>query len=169
MPPKKIGRPKGDPTQHAIEVAEKTREALDLKAAGASYATIAKHFDVSQRTVYRWIDEAIKEIPRESAEQWISIEIETLSKMQMGLWKQAVNGDTWAVDRILAIQDRRAKYLGLDKVAEILVTREFGSTAGEEAQSMMGGLLAGLQAHYTQMNATEVVDAEALETEEIEQ
>lgn len=80
-----------------------------------SYEAIAKQLGVSDKsTVGQRVQAALREIIREPAEAVLKMELERLDVMLLGLWKQAAGGDLQALDRALKIQDRRAKYLGLD-------------------------------------------------------
>lgn len=74
---------------------------------------IAKLMGVAVSTVSRYISDAIRDIPRENAEELIEIELQRLDKMLEGIYADATHGDTWKIDRALAIMDQRAKYLGL--------------------------------------------------------
>jgi hypothetical protein len=62
----------------------------------------------------RGLVNGIKEIVREPAEEVLRIELARLDEMHAGCWEAARSGDVQALDRALKIQDRRAKYLGLD-------------------------------------------------------
>ena len=80
-----------------------------------SYEAIAKQLGVSDKsTVGQRVQAALREIIREPAEAVLKMELERLDVLLSGLWEQAADGDLQALDRALKIQDRRAKYLGLD-------------------------------------------------------
>jgi hypothetical protein len=51
---------------------------------------------------------------QEPAEELRTMEVARLDQMLLGLWPKAIKGDTWAVDRVLKIMERRAALLGLD-------------------------------------------------------
>lgn len=80
-----------------------------------SYRAIAEALGVSDHsTIAQRVQIALKEIVREPAEAVLKMELERLDKMLLGMWKKAAAGDLQALDRALKIQDRRARYLGLD-------------------------------------------------------
>lgn len=90
-------------------------KALELRLTGMSYRAIAEALGVSDHsTIAQRVQIALKEIIREPAENVLKMELERLDKMLLGMWKKAAAGDLQALDRALKIQDRRARYLGLD-------------------------------------------------------
>ena len=96
-------------------VREHQQAALKLRLTGMSHRAIAEALGVSDHTTIQGrIAGALKEIIREPAEEVLKMELERLDVMLVGLWKQAAAGDLQALDRALKIQDRRARYLGLD-------------------------------------------------------
>ena len=96
-------------------VREHQQAALKLRLTGMSHRAIAEALGVSDHTTIQGrIAGALKEIIREPAEAVLKMELERLDVMLLGLWKQAASGDLQALDRALKIQDRRARYLGLD-------------------------------------------------------
>lgn len=50
----------------------------------------------------------------EAQEQARQLELIRYDKAQQGIWQRVVDGNDWAIDRFLAISDRRVKLLGLD-------------------------------------------------------
>lgn len=98
-----------------IGLAERRAKALELRKAGASYEQIADKLGYSNRgNAYRDVDREIKAITAEPAKQVLTLELERLDAMLMGLWSGARSGNQGAVDRVVRIMDRRARYLGLD-------------------------------------------------------
>ncbi len=96
-------------------VRDHQQKALELRLTGMSTRAIAEALGVSDHsTIQARINGALKEIIREPAEAVLKMELERLDVMLVGLWKQAAAGDLQALDRALKIQDRRARYLGLD-------------------------------------------------------
>lgn len=95
--------------------AEKKVAALRLRAAGASRDDIAAELGVHPVTAWRYIRDAIVELPREPAEEVRTLELERLDAMQAALWPMALRGEVQAIDRVLKIMERRARYLGLDE------------------------------------------------------
>jgi hypothetical protein len=125
-----------------VDAAERRRKALQLRLAGASFDQIARTrtSETDQRPMYssrkrahEAVQTALKEIAEESrgsAEELRTLELARLEAMQMAVWpstrpSKQVNCDNcghvmWrepvleAMDRVLKIMERRAKYLGLD-------------------------------------------------------
>lgn len=114
-----------------IRVHERRARVLELRKEGKSFRDIheiiCKEFvgDVtpaySVRQTWGDLDDILKEIEsdtHETASQVLSIELERLDKMLEVCMKSVMTGDLKAVDRVLAIMQRRTKYLGLDKPTE---------------------------------------------------
>lgn len=96
-----------------IERATRRAEAITLRRAGGRVDQIAAQFGVSPRTIYAWCREAVRDIPREEAEELRMLELDRLDALQRAAWTDAMRGDPRAIDRVLAVMDRRARYLGL--------------------------------------------------------
>ncbi|PSK95792.1 hypothetical protein CLV30_12844 [Haloactinopolyspora alba] len=93
---------------------ERMAQVLDLREAGGSYRAIAKQLNISHEQVAQDLSDALTEITREPAERVRDMELDRLDAMLLGLWSRARRGDLGAVDRVIKLMDRRAKYLGLD-------------------------------------------------------
>lgn len=55
-----------------------------------------------------------------SIDTWMAEELKRLDVAMAAIWPHVTAGDTWRIDRMLAIMDRRAKYLGLDAKVDAL-------------------------------------------------
>jgi preprotein translocase subunit SecD len=53
------------------------------------------------------------------AQDMLRMELRRLNELQAAMWSKAMQGEESAVDRILNVMQRRAKYLGLDEPDEI--------------------------------------------------
>ncbi|MBF6394111.1 helix-turn-helix domain-containing protein [Nocardia farcinica] len=129
---------------------ERRNRALELRLAGTPQADIAEQMGVSRTTVSKWISHAIRDITRENAEEYIEIQQQRFDAMLAGIWNDATHGDTWKIDRALAIEDQRAKLLGLYKTAELKAIADAKGNVGEEAKSMVGQLVDVLHALHAQ-------------------
>lgn len=102
----------------AIARAERDREAMARRAGGMCYSQIAKELGMSNKSVaYKAVVRVLEQWQAEtaeSAEVVRDIELRRLDEMLAGLWPKAKKGDPQAIDRVLKIMDRRAKFLGLD-------------------------------------------------------
>lgn len=104
----------GNETERRATAAEKRKQALDLRRAGWSYQDIADEVGYSGKgAAHNAIRIAIKEITRESASELIELQLSRLDDLLAGLYEAARNGDLFAVDRALKIEDQRARLLGL--------------------------------------------------------
>lgn len=112
----------------AIDVKERTRKALELRKAGASYDQIAEKLGYADGSnVRRAVMGAIEEITEEPAKEVLKLELSRLDAMLLGLYQKAKSGDAAAVDRVIRIMDRRAKYLGLDAPEKSELTGKDGA------------------------------------------
>lgn len=101
--------------QSAVAAVEKQRQALELRKAGVGFGDIAERLGYADASgAYRAVKTALKKTLQEPADEVRRIELERLDRMLLGLWPKATKGDTWAVDRVLRIMERRAGLLGLD-------------------------------------------------------
>jgi len=107
------GESKSSPRR--IAAAEKQRQALELRKGGASYAAIAQALGYATPSgAQAAIDSALKKTIQEPAEKVRQLELERLDAMLLGLWNDARKGHQGAIDRVLRIMERRAKFAGLD-------------------------------------------------------
>jgi len=78
---------------------------------------IATRLGVPRRTIDRDIA-ALRTQWRErraiDTDEWVNSELERLAVAERAVWPKVESGNLFAVDRLLAILDRRARYLGLD-------------------------------------------------------
>lgn len=117
--------------------AERRRQALELRKAGATYQQIAKQLKYAGKgNVCRDIERAIAEITTEPAEDVKKIELARLDALLVGIWTKASKGDPMLIDRVIRIMDRRAKYLGLD--APVKTRNEHSGPEGGPIQTEDG-------------------------------
>jgi hypothetical protein len=138
------------PTKGASEAASfNRRQAYDLRIQGLTYQGIADRLKVSVKTAFYYINDQLREhdeVCKESAEQVRSMELKHLGELQarwlpialsdkLEVSKMVERGEDtvkveWdafdaglkAVDRVLKIQERRAKLLGLEAPQKIDVS-----------------------------------------------
>lgn len=109
-------------TQRDYERAERKRNALELRLAGASYRDIAQALEVSPATALQDCKEALADIPAQQADEMRTVELSRLDRLQRAVWPRAIKGDLQAVDRAIKIIDRRAKLFGLDAPQQVQIT-----------------------------------------------
>jgi hypothetical protein len=129
-------------TTRDVNAAQRAVLALSLRAQRLSYDEIARRcgyasrgaaHDAVQRELNRVVVENVEELRREEAD--------SLDKLEAICWKRLEEegfekAQMFAVDRILAIKERRSKLMGLDKRSDDLVirgtvVREYGANVGE--------------------------------------
>src|SRR5690348_9182032 len=117
-----------------IVATERTAEALELRKAGHSYAAIAAKLGYSnQGAAYKAVKRALDRTLQEPADELRRVEVERLDDLLAGLWDKAKGGNLWAVDRALAIMQRRAELLGLDaKPAEPVDERPYAGLSDDD-------------------------------------
>lgn len=125
----------------AIEIAQRREKVLELRLAGASVRRIAERLNISKSTAHNDLRAAIDAITEEPARAVVSMELQRLDVMLLGLWKGASTGDDKAVNNALRIMDRRAKYLGLDHVAV--------ADTSDEARQALAELMGAIRASVT--------------------
>jgi hypothetical protein len=99
----------------AITAAERQAKALEMRKGGATFAVIAARLGFKgPQGAHETVSKAIALIPREAADELRAMEVERLDAMLAGLYARACKGDEAAIDRVLRIMERRARFLGLD-------------------------------------------------------
>ncbi len=108
---------RGSPTSPGrVNVAQKQAEALRLRSKGMNFEGIAQKLGYrSAAGAHKAVVAGLQKTLREPADELRTMEAERLDRMLEGLWDKAVSGDTWSVDRVLNIMERRTKLLGLDQ------------------------------------------------------
>lgn len=89
-------------------------EALEYRKAGVSYRDIAAAMHISVSTAHQYVADALQEITREPAEQVLTLELDRYDQLLMGIFTAAASGDTFAIDRALAIMARIEKLHGVE-------------------------------------------------------
>jgi len=112
--------PKGArrPTAKSMVLAkDRELECLALRKAGATYDQIGEKVGITREGARKAVSRALAELSAattEEAKEVRHLELERLDAMLLGLWQKASRGDPASVDRVLRIQERRARLLGLD-------------------------------------------------------
>lgn len=123
-------------SERRIEAAEKKRQALELRKAGATYAAIAAALGYeSTSSAYKAVMTAIRAIYREPAEEVRELEIARCDEMLRALWPGVMAGDAKKVNAALRVMERRSKYLGLDAPQKVDVRHMIEELAREAGLS----------------------------------
>lgn len=118
------------------EAQAKRAQALELKKSGATNEQIVEAGIYANRgTVSRELKKALADITHDAASDVLKLELTRLDTALMGIWDAVSKGDLFAIDRMLKIMDRRARYLGLDKPQE-------ADNVAEVREAMVGFLSA---------------------------
>jgi orotate phosphoribosyltransferase-like protein len=107
------------------QIAERRVKAFELRKKGNNYREIAKELGVTAPTILADVRAVLHELSKEQqkeAADYKVLELDRLETLQVKMWELAINGDQGAVDRVLRIQERRAKLLGLDAPTKADVT-----------------------------------------------
>ena len=143
-----------------IARAERQAAALRLRAAGGDYDSIAKALGVSVATAWRDVKAGLAAVVQEPAQEAITLECGRLDRLLRALWPFAigirvdtdsqgrqitrnVDPDYFAIDRVLAVMQRRARLLGLDAPVKKQVTGEWVMRGAAEEIAKSYGLDAG--------------------------
>lgn len=100
-----------------ISSLEKELRALELRKAGYTLERIRQELGVSIGGVALLIKRGIARLEKlsvEGASEYRRLQLERLDEMLSGCWSQATVGDLNAIDRVLKIEERRSRLLGLD-------------------------------------------------------
>ncbi|MGX1809750.1 hypothetical protein ACWIGI_28855 [Nocardia sp. NPDC055321] len=127
-----MARKKTTPVETLVETQQKRNHALSLRLSGKSQQQIADEMKVHKSTVSLWLKDAIADIARENAEEYLQLELARLDVMFESIWRRTAaprndeerKGQTWLIDRALAIMDQRAKLTGTYKAADLKAVAE---------------------------------------------
>jgi hypothetical protein len=108
----------GTPLSKRLSVAERRRLAIEMKLRGMTWQAIADSLGYrgGRAAVAVDVNRALEHIIKEPATELVNQEVARLDRMLEGLYPKATKGDARAADTVLRLMERRAKYLGLDKL-----------------------------------------------------
>lgn len=123
-------------------------QALELRKAGVGFPQIAERLGYRHASgAYEAVRAALKRTETPPADDVRALALERLDRILFAIWKRALDGDLLCIDRVLRIEERRAKLLGLDAPDKIdiewrirLMARSLGfdeDAAVEEAQRVI--------------------------------
>lgn len=125
---------KGLTSPEAIERAKRRSNALELRGAKVTFEDIAERLGYSSaQHAHRDVMKGITDLVEAPAKDIVAEELASLDRVQQTLWPLVRRGDLAAVDRLLKVMERRARYLGLDQPDRIQaeVTMPEGDVAKE--------------------------------------
>jgi len=133
-----------------LSAAQRTAEAINLRLAGASYATIARELKYADKaTAFNAVKRAMDRTVTEPAEELRDLEADRLDALQLSLWADATDQAgtpetrAAAVRAIVLVMQRRARLLGLDQPAEMRLQLE--REQGEFMEAALRRVIEGIQ------------------------
>lgn len=108
---------------HAVHL-DRQIKAIELRRMGKGYVEIATALGIGKSQAHRLVKAGLEETKAQVTADAADLKSEALSRldgMLAGIWQGARKGNVSHIDRVLKIEERRAKLLGLDaptKVAE---------------------------------------------------
>ncbi|WP_163567128.1 helix-turn-helix domain-containing protein [Fodinicola feengrottensis] len=115
-----------------MAIAAEIDEVVKLNLAGHSYRAIGRRLGISHETVSRRVTAGIAQIVIPAATEMRKVELERLDGYLLALQPAIERGDDKAITTALRIQERRARYLGLDAALELSVQHTFPGTVEDE-------------------------------------
>lgn len=110
------------PLRHKMSVGEKTRRAMSLKLAGASYSAIAEQLGYNDASAARKaVMRGMKSAMHETAGELKQIHYARLEHMLMLLWSDVLKKDLPSMAAALSVMDRMDKLFGLSATQSIEV------------------------------------------------
>jgi hypothetical protein len=106
---------------------EREAAAFEMRKRGVAYAQIGKALKVTPQGAHAMVTRTLKRIEArltESVETVRAIEVQRLDSLLFALWPEAQRGVVRAVEGVLRIMERRAKLLGLDAPAKLMLSQE---------------------------------------------
>jgi hypothetical protein len=122
-----------------VDIAKREQQIVALKLRGIPSIDIARVLGVGQRNVNRAFNKAIHRQTEDALDGWHRIELAKLAQEEANIWrvmdlpenknnaKMQFSGE----DRLLRVQLRRAKLLGLDAPAKLDITGLYGAGVNE--------------------------------------
>lgn len=104
-----------------IKDQERLHRVLALRTQGWTLKQIGEQEGVSNVRIHQLIVIALAQLVSEPGEEMRRLEAMRLDDLQTAVWERAMNGDYAAIDRCLAIMERRARLMGLDAPRQTLV------------------------------------------------
>lgn len=108
------------PVKHSMSSAERTRRAMALKLAGASYSQIAQNLGYHDASGARKaVQRGMKNALQETASELRKIHYGRLEHLLMLLWGDVNNRDLASMNTALAVMDRMERLYGLNAAEKL--------------------------------------------------
>lgn len=118
-----MGRPSGKAPAEA-DKAVKTDQLLQRVIAGQTIKRAAEDLNIPYSTAVDWYHKALQatfDASSDQRQELLGRELKTLEMLQKALWPAALRGHVRSVEVMLAVMDRRSKYLGFDAATKVQV------------------------------------------------
>lgn len=125
-----------------ISATMKRVRAVELRQEGATFHAIAEILGCSRSEAHGFVMDELDRLAQErdaQARALRCLELERLDALSRAVWPQAEEGEPAAVDRALAIIDRRCRLLGLDRQPPEVSPRGGEQTSGAGGTSQGEG------------------------------
>lgn len=99
--------------------AQLTVEMLELRKQGWTYQAIGDQYGITAPSAYQRVKKALHDLVVEPAEEVRQIELGKLDRAEKAISAKVEAGDTRAIDSMLRIMERRARYMGLDAPVKV--------------------------------------------------
>ena len=152
---------KGKHTERQMAQADRTRQALELRKAGATFQSIADQLGWADASgAYRAVAKAMEAMIAEPAQELRSVQYERLNHMLLTLWPRVQQGELAAMDRAVSIMDRINALWGLNAPQ---MSMHQGQTDVVIIDGSKSDYIEGLKAARQGAMAQHVIDATASE------
>lgn len=94
--------------------AHAANQALTMRKTGHSYREIADTLNTSVSTAHKYVQDALAAITKDSAEEVLKLQMERYNSLLAAHYTNALQGDTQATDRALAIMARIERLHGVN-------------------------------------------------------
>lgn len=135
--------------QRRADMQRKRALALDLRAQGMPYLSIARQLKVTEFQAEQWVRlELARSCLFVDAETQLQLDSITLDQLLQAVWPRASRGDVPSVLAALKIMERRARMLGTD--APVKLTHDFSSLTDQQIEERRREIILTLSAEGTE-------------------
>lgn len=111
-----------------LNASERQAQAIELRKAGVTFRAIADACGYkSVAGAYTAVQSGIRKVLREPVEELVTLELARLDEMTLALWPGVKRSDVKAIEKMLAVMERRARLLGLDAPKRTEITGHDGT------------------------------------------
>lgn len=138
-------RGKGSPINAKnLTLVEQAAICFEMKKQGMSNEDIGLELGMEPSWVRKLVHKHLSVIGEElkkNRERYRTIELIRLEQMQAAIWPSALEGDLYAIDRVIKLSERRSKLLGLDESGDGAAAQRSGFLSERERVERIAQLL----------------------------